>query len=68
MLEKWHRSREVIKEGVGYFLGTRWQQVAGASHDVIIVAAVALAAILAWMLVRRRINWGSGVKADSSPP
>ncbi len=52
----------------GYFLGTRWHQVAGASRYVIILAAIALAAISAGLLIRRRTQWGRSVGLDSTPP
>jgi membrane protein DedA with SNARE-associated domain len=40
---------------LGYFLGARWQQVAGASHYIIVAAFVALIVAFVAFLARRRV-------------
>ena len=39
---------------VGYYLGNNWAQVAEIAHYLVIVAIVAFAALIAYLLVRRR--------------
>ncbi len=43
---------------LGYFLGARWQQVAGASHYIIIVAFAGLLVAFVLFLIRRRMRVG----------